>query len=160
MIKPVIRLLHFLEDAAIILLISSIVLLSISQIVLRNMQLGGIPFADEAMRNAVLWLAFFGAMRASRLQNAIAINLLVHFHNEKIKKIIHFIVYLSCAAVCLIAAYYSWRFVQIEMEMPEIAFLSIPTWFLEGVIPFGLFVIAIRFITQSNRLPNQHDSHA
>ncbi len=150
--------LKHLEDSAIVLLIGSLLLISLLQIILRNLSLGGLGFADEAMRNGVLWLAFFGAMRASRLNNSIAINLLAHYHNIRVKRIIHFVVFNFCACVCAIAAYYCWRYIGIEYEGAEEAFLNIPVWFLESVMPFGLSVIALRFISQSTNLPAQNDA--
>lgn len=158
MLKPLQKLLHSLEDSMLIILTLGILGVGMTQIIMRNLQLGGINFADELLRNAVLWLAFLGAMRASRLNQSIAINLLAHYHNLSVKRAIHLIVYLSCAAVCGIAAYYCYHYVLIEYEGGDIAFLFVPLWVLQAVIPLSLGVIALRFIIQSIHLPAHHDA--
>lgn len=148
-LKQGLKFIHFLEDSALVSLIVGLVLLSLTQIILRNIGVAGFMWADTATRVLVLWLAFFGAMRASRLQNHIAIDLLSHYASLTIQKIIHFFVYISCSIVCSIAAYYCWDFVRDEYEIGMNAFLFVPVWFSEMIIPFGLSVIALRFLLQS-----------
>lgn len=148
-LKQGLKCLHFLEDSALVSLIVTLVFLSLTQIILRNIGVAGFMWAETANRIIVLWLAFFGAMRASRLQNHIAIDLLSHYANLPTQKIIHFIVYMGCSVVCAIAAYYCWDFVLEEYESGMNAFLFVPVWVSEIIIPFGLSVIAVRFLIQS-----------
>ena len=94
-------------------------------------------------------MALLGAMRASRLQNHIAIDLVSHYASRKAQKFIHFFVSQACAVICSVGAYFSYLFVQSEYEYPSIAFLNIPTWATESIIPVSLAVIALRFILYS-----------
>lgn len=160
MLNKTLRFLHLLEDSALILLVLGMLFLTLGQIVLRNTGFSGFLWAETAIRVLVLWLAMFGAMRASRQRNHIAIDILSHYGNELTQRIAHFAVSLFAASVCLIAAYYSAKFVQLEMEYPTEAFLNIPTWVCEAIIPFSLFIIGIRFIFHSLNLPQQleHDA--
>ena len=147
------NLFYTLEDSMLIALVLCMVVLSFSQLVLRNLGVSGMTWSDTALRVNVLWLAMFGALRASRLQNHIAIDIVSRYVSGKLKKTIHLAVSLSSAAVCLVAAYYSFLFVQLEKEDGMIAFLNVPVWLCEAIIPFALGLIAIRFLVYSMTLP-------
>ncbi len=150
------NILYTLEDSLLLTLVVSMVVLSFSQLVLRNLGVGGMAWSDGALRVNVLWLAMFGALRASRLQNHISINLLSHYVSETLKKRLHFIVSLCCAAICAVAAYYSFLFVQLEKEDGFTAFLNVPVWLCEAIIPFALAIIAIRFLFFALTLPEPY----
>ncbi len=155
--NKILKFFHFLEDSMLVTLITSLLLLSCTQILLRNLGVSGLMWADTSTRILVLWLAFFGAMRASRLQNHISIDLLSHYGNQTVQKIIHFIVSISSAAICGTASYYCWLFVQIEKEDGAIAFLIVPVWLCEIIIPFGLAIITLRFIFNALTLPASYE---
>jgi TRAP-type C4-dicarboxylate transport system permease small subunit len=42
-------------------------------------------------------------------------------------------------------AWYSFAYVQLEYEDHTIAFLNVPTWLCQTILPFGFAVIALRF---------------
>ena len=150
------NILYTLEDSLLLTLVVTMVVLSFSQLVLRNLGVGGMAWSDGALRVNVLWLAMFGALRASRLQNHISINLLSHYVSETLKKSLHLIVSLCCAAICAVAAYYSFLFVQLEKEDGFTAFLNVPVWLCEAIIPFALAIIAIRFLVFALTLPEPY----
>lgn len=148
---------HFIEDSIIVILVIAMLALSSSSIVLRNMEIGGLTWAETAIRICVLWLAMFGALRASREQSHIAIDLVTHYTSEKIQQIIHFIVSISGASICGIATYYSYIFVQSEKVDGMMAFLKVPAWACEAIIPFTLAMITLRFVFHSLKLPIAHE---
>lgn len=159
-IKAGIKFLHFLEDSSLVSLILALLVLSVMQIVLRNLGIAGFMWAETATRVLVLWMAFFGAMRASRIRNHIAIDVVSHYAPLPLQRVLHFIVCISCAVICGIAAYYSWDFVRDEYQSGMIAFLNIPVWLTEAIIPFGLSIITLRFILQCLSLPPTEDEEA
>ncbi len=148
--------LYLIEDSVLIALIVSMVALSFSQLVLRNLSVSGMAWSDSALRVNVLWLAMFGALRASRLQNHIAIDVVTRYVHHGAQKFIHLLVSLGSFAVCSIAAYYSYSFVMLEREDNTMAFLNVPVWVCEAIIPFALAVIALRFLSNMFNLPEQH----
>ena len=150
------KLLHSLEDGALILLVLTMIGLSCSQIVLRNFGIGGMTWGEPAIRVNVLWLAMFGALLASREQNHISINIISHYISIKAQRIIHFLVSISCAGICSTAAWYSYSFVMLEKEDGGTTFLSVPAWICEAIIPFTLSIIAMRFLFHSLHLPESH----
>jgi TRAP-type C4-dicarboxylate transport system permease small subunit len=150
-------LLNSLENSVLIALVLTMVVLSFSQLVLRNLGVSGMAWSDTALRVNVLWLAMFGALRASRLQNHIAIDVVTRYVSGTSQKTIHFIVSLSCFVICAVAAYYSYSFVMLEKEDGSLAFLNVPVWFCEAIIPFALAIIAARFLLNALNLP-EHDA--
>jgi len=141
----------------IVLLTIAMLIMSASGIVIRNLNLDGATWTDAAVRISVLWVAIFGALRASREQNHISINLASHYSAPIVQRLIHAMISIVSAIICAIAAYYSTVFVIGEMEMGEMAFLNIPLWLCEAIIPFGLIMMAIRFIFHSLTLPTPHE---
>ena len=55
---------RFLENVALVTLLSAMMLLAVGQIVLREVFDTGIIWADELVRLIVLWLAMMGAARS------------------------------------------------------------------------------------------------
>lgn len=148
--------LNLIEDSVLIALVVSMVVLSFSQLVLRNMGVSGMAWSDTALRVNVLWLAMFGALRASRLQNHIAIDLVTRYVGPNKQRVIHFLVSLGSFAICAVAAYYSYALVVLEREDNAMAFLNVPVWVCEAVIPFALAVIAVRFLLNIFKLPEPY----
>ena len=148
---------YLLEDSVLIALVLSMVVLSFSQLVMRNLSMSGMAWSDAALRVNVLWLAMFGALRASRLQSHISIDLVTRYVSQNAQKIIHFLVSVACFAISMVAAWYSYQFVLLEKEDGMIAFLNVPVWFTEAIIPFAFSVIGLRFLAYALILPELHD---
>lgn len=151
---------YLLEDSLLLLLVLSMVLLSFSQLVLRSFDMSGMAWSDAALRINVLWLAMFGAMRASRMQQHIAIDLLTRYLSDGWRQPVHLLVSLACAIICTVAAWYSLKFVLLEKEDGMTAFLEVPVWMCEAIIPFALTVIALRFLRFALTPPTPDADHA
>lgn len=143
------RILHILEDTGLLVILASLVVFSALQIILRNVGVAGFLWAEDASKAMVLWLAFFGAMRASRQQSHISIDLISHYSSKTWQKINHFWVSIASAIICFIAAYYCIIFVYGEYQYTMEAFLNIPTWAIQAIIPFSLSVIGLRLVFHS-----------
>lgn len=138
-----------LEDTALILLLLAMIGLAMAQIILRNFFDSGMPWAESALRVLVLWVALFGAMRASRSSGHIAIDLLQRYWTgiwaDRFQALILFI----CSGICGIAAYHSYLYVMIEKEDGMMAFLNVPVWVCELIMPIALAILAWRFILEA-----------
>lgn len=137
--------LHKLEDGLLLSLILAAVLLALTQIVLRNTGADALVWADQALSIGVLWIAMVGALVASREKNHIAIDLVSRFASAGKQRFIQAITHAATAACCAIAAWFGGRFVLEEREFGEIAFLNIPLWLCEAIIPVTLGLIALRY---------------
>ena len=143
------RILYRVEDSILVGLLMSMIILSVLQICLRNFFETGIVWSDVLVRILVLWLGLIGAMVASRKGNHINIDLIDRYLPERAKIVVSLIIELFTTLICLIVAYYSLQFVQMEFVDGGRAFAKVPTWVCEAIIPFAFTVIAIRYFILS-----------
>ncbi len=143
--NKVITLLHKIEDSILIGVLSSMLLMAVLQIFLRNFFSSGIVWGDAFVRVLVLWVGLLGAMIATRNNNHINIDILSRFLPKKSKTISQFIVQLFAAFVCAVMTWLSLKFVLMEMGFGMNAFASVPAWVCEAIIPIAFAVICFRY---------------
>lgn len=144
-----VKLLHVIEDGILILLLSVMLLLGVTQILLRNVFDSGLLWAGPLLRVMLLWVGLLGAMVASRCDKHISIDVLSKLVGEKWRPWLRMIADLFAAVVCAIVAYYAGRFVLDEMAYGALGFAGIPAWMLETIIPLAFGVIALRYLLLS-----------
>lgn len=137
--------LHHVEDAILVLLLGSMVVLAPLQILLRNFFDSALIWGDPMLRVLVLWLGLFGAMAASRGDRHITVDVLSRLLPGAAYRSLRVVTSAFTAAVCGIVAWHSWRFVELEREFGSTAFNDIPAWLFQTVIPFSFGVIGIRY---------------
>jgi len=127
------------------------ILLSSSQIILRNFFDSGIFWADSALRILVLWIGLIGAMYASRKKRHIRIDILSHYLNKKLRNKINRITDFVTAIACGIVAFHSIKLIQYEYkyEDGQIAFANVPVWLCESIIPIAFIIIGLRYFIYS-----------
>lgn len=139
------KFLHKFEDAVLVTLLGSMILLASTQIFLRNLFEVGIVWADPLLRVMVLWLGLVGATVASRDNKHIRIDLLSNFFKKRTHQIIQCLVGFFSSAVCLIIAWYGMRWVQLDFQDELIGFAGIPAWMLEVIVPISFALIGVRY---------------
>lgn len=140
------NLIHLLEDGLLVLTLAAMILLALSQIILRNLFNTGIEWTDPLLRVLVLWLCLLGAIAATKLDKHITIDLFSRMLPELGKKIATIVNNLFSAVICAIIGYYSARFVIMEYEDGIVAFAGIPAWICEIIIPIGFCLMSFRFL--------------
>ena len=135
------------ENALLVALIAALLILSCSQIVLRNLFDSGIPWLDPAARVLVLWLALIAAGIATRDKQHLSIDL-THFLPKHLILVANRLVSLVGAIICGVIAYFSIELIEYEYEDGLIAFAQVPVWLTEVVIPASFALMAVRFAIQ------------
>ncbi|CUS78472.1 TRAP-type C4-dicarboxylate transport system, small permease component [Candidatus Kryptonium thompsonii] len=135
-----------IELIILMVLLSLMVIISFTQVVLRNIFETGISWADPMLRYTVLWLAFIGASIATRENRHINIDVLTRLLSPKLKKIVSVLTNLFALSVCLILLKSSIDFIKIEMQFPSEIFLGLKNWMLEIIIPIGFSMMSLRFL--------------
>ena len=143
----VIRALKWFEDGLLVLLIASLLVLSCSQIVLRNLFDDGITWIDPASRILVLWLALVAAGIATRERQHLSIDITQAF-SAALLYVTDRLVSLVAAVVCSVVTYFSIELIQYEYEDGMIAFEGVPVWLTETIIPISFGLMALRFLLQ------------
>ena len=147
--KQVQAFLYRVENGILVTVLLSMLAMAVLQILMRNLFESGIVWGDILVRILVLWVGLVGAMVASRQGNHINIDILSRYLPKQAKNTIKSAVEFFTAAVCSVAAFYTWRFVKIEFEEGGMAFAQVPIWVCEAIIPLAFIVIALRYFTLS-----------
>ena len=137
--------LHRVEDAALMLALMTMLILAVTQIVLRNGFDRGFLWAESFLRILVLWVAMLGAMVATRENNHINIDAVSRYVPARLQLGLQFVTRIFAAIVCGLVAWYSIELIQFEYEDQTIAFAEVPTWICQSILPFGFAVMSLRF---------------
>lgn len=138
-----------IEDSILVGLLLLMIVMSVLQIFLRNFFAAGIVWSDVLVRVLVLWVGLIGAMVASRHGNHINIDIMDRYLSQRSKIVAKSVVELFTALVCLVVAYYSLLFVQLEFVDGSESFAKVPAWLCEAIIPFAFMVISLRYFLLS-----------
>jgi TRAP-type C4-dicarboxylate transport system permease small subunit len=137
------------EDTVISTILIGMVLLVLTQILLRNFYATGVSGGAEMVRHMVLWVAFLGAGIAARERKHIKIDIFQRiFHTGVLRNLSEFMAELFTTGICSILLYASIQFVINDYTSETIIpFLSlcIPIWILELIIPIGYAAVTLRY---------------
>ncbi len=145
LLNTVERIGRLIENLALVVILSGMILLASGQILLRNVFSGGFAWADEALRLMVLWVAMLGAVVASREDRHISIDVLARVLPDVIKRWTIALVNAFTAAVSFTLAWFSWEFVA-ESRLYEDQLLNdLPAWLFQSILPVAFFLIGYRY---------------
>lgn len=133
------------EDAVLVLILTTMILLAAGQIFLRNFMDIGVIWGDEMLRMLVLWIAVAGAVAASRDDKHINIDVLNRFLPERIARVVKVLLHLFTALVCGVVAWHSLAFVQMSREFEDVLLGNVPAWILQAVLPVGFGLVTWRY---------------
>lgn len=122
-----------------------LVVLSFSQVVLRNFFATGFNAFEELMRNAVLWIAFIGATLTTLRGKHISIDILPRFAKGRFKIILNWALSITASLICFYMSWLGLQFLKLEIDLTSVIAGSIPAWIIEIIIPVGFLLLAITF---------------
>lgn len=137
--------LRWLEDAVLVSLLSGMLLLAVTQILLRNGFDMGLVWADGLLRMMVMWIGLLGAMIAARDNRHVSIDLLTRYLPKKLGHAAQSLGLFFACAICALVAWHSGLFVLDERTAGTTMFSDLPAWWGELVLPLGFAVMALRF---------------
>lgn len=135
------------EETFLVILLSSMIVIAFLQIVLRNLFSTGLSWGDPLVRNLVLWIGFIGAALATREGKHININVVSQWVPDSGKVYIEFLTQLFSFVICGLLTLAALKFIKNEAQMGNVAFLRIPVWIPEIILPiiFGLMTLQFGF---------------
>ncbi len=133
------------ENAALVVLLGSLVLLAVGQIILRELFETGFFRADELIKLLVLWLAMVGSIAATRDNRHIRIDALSHLLPDRAVTVIRLFVDVFAAIVCGVVAWQAWRYLQLEIEFEDTVLINVPAWIAHAVVPGAFALMSYRF---------------
>ena len=142
---------RIVENAALIVLLLSLIGFACAQIVLRNAFSIGVPWIDELVRLILLWLAMVGAVAATRDHKQIAIDLLSRFLADHWLRWVDLVTSLFAALVTGMLCFYSARFVQQSREFEDILLGDWPAWIFQIILPIAFGLMCYRYTLMTIR---------
>jgi TRAP-type C4-dicarboxylate transport system permease small subunit len=127
-------------------MLTAMMLVAVSQIVMREVFGTGFGWADELVRLMVLWLALVGSIAACRENRHIRIDALSHVLPDIAVDVIRVLVDVFAAVVCGIIAVQAWRYLQIEIEYEDTVLVNTPAWLAHAIMPAAFALISYRFL--------------
>ncbi len=133
------------ENAVLVLLLITMILLAVGQIVLRIFFSIGFVWADELISLTVLWIAIVASVAASRSDRHLRIDALSNFVAAKYARYPRIIVDGFAACMCLYIAWQAYRYILLLHEFEDVVLTDIPAWIAFAVIPISFALMAYRF---------------
>ena len=139
------------ENFALVALLSTMIVVAVAQIVLREVFNTGLVWASELLKLIVLWLTMFAAIAACRDDRHIRIDALSHLLPPAAIRVTRIVVDLFAAVVCVVISYHAFRNLQLEIEFEETVLLDFPAWIAHSIVPVGFVVTGYRFVISAAR---------
>jgi TRAP-type C4-dicarboxylate transport system permease small subunit len=139
--------LNRLEELFLCLLLITMIGLTCTQILLRDIFSTGFVWADPLLRYMVIWAGLFGADIATRKNKHIAIDIISHLIPPRLEAWRLALIHLFSATVCSGLTYAAVVFIQNEAAFDggrEI--LGIPSWGMNLAFPLAFGLITLRFL--------------
>ena len=133
------------EQILVTILLTMMILVAFSQIVLRNFFATGIDWGDALVRYLVVWVAFIGAAVATREGKHITIDLLSRWLTGAGSITLRALSCFFSAVVCGLLTVAAAKFIRFEAQMGSTAFLDLPVWVPELIMPVTFGLMTFRF---------------
>lgn len=140
------RTIRYLEAGTLTVLFLALVILGLAQIGFRNLAGTALPWADGAMRAIVLWLAMLGSVVATGRLRHIRIDLIEHWLPDAAVAWLRRTIFGATALICLALTWTSLDIVALEYEFQARAFLNVPNWVVQFIVPVGFGMMTARFL--------------
>jgi TRAP-type C4-dicarboxylate transport system permease small subunit len=139
------------EDALLATLVGALILLAGTQILLRMFFQWGLPWAEPLLRALVLWTALLGAMAAARENKHLALDAAAHWLKGGWLRIARFLTQAFAAVVAGVMGWYGYALIVLEREGGAEAFLGVPVWAVQLILPLAFGTMALRFAARALR---------
>lgn len=143
--EGLIRVLASLESGVLVVMLSTMIVLAVGQVLMRNLFGLGFSWGDPMTKLLVLWVGLIGAMAASRNNKHINMDIIARWLPDSMRRITHVVVGLFTSTVCAVVAYNAGRFVHLDYTDGLLAFGLLPAWLAELIVPFGFGIISLRY---------------
>lgn len=137
---------RFVENFLLVGLLAGMMLISVGQIIAREIFETGFFWSGELVRLMVLWLAMVGAVAACRENRHIRIDAISHLISPKAIASLRLVVDLFAAVVCAIIAWHAWRYLALEKEFGDTVLIDTPAWLAHLPVPIAFALMSYRFV--------------
>ena len=143
------RLFQRLEDGLSVAAFLAMGLLPVLELLLRSAFQTGVPGSFGYIQHLTLWIAFLGAMIASRERKHVVLSAGFRALPARLGSAADVLVAMISSAVATGLCWASFEFLRSEMESPERIGGWLPLWVAELILPVAFAAIALRFVEQA-----------
>jgi C4-dicarboxylate transporter DctM subunit len=144
--SPVVRVLHRFEDALAAVALGVMVVMPLTEILLRRFAGTGIPGSIPFVQHLVLWVGFLGAALAAREGTMLALATGTFLPPGRARNWADTLAATVAAAVSTMLCVGAFRLVMSEREAGTVIAASVFTWMAQTVLPFAFGLIALRTV--------------
>jgi len=134
-----------IETIILVAFLSTMVLLSFSQVVMRNLFDTGLLWGDTLVRHLVLWVGFTGAAIATSEERHISMDVFSKLLPLRVRYIAHIVTNGFALYICYLLAGAAYTFFLSEKSAGGTLVLDIPAWVGLLVIPPGYLLMVFHF---------------
>lgn len=143
---PAARSIRWIESGTLTVLFLLLLALGLVEIGFRYVAGVALPWVEDAMGAVVLWLAMLGGVVATGRLRHIRIDLLERWLPIVAVIWLRRVIFALTAFVCLALTWTSLDIVALEYEFQAVAFLDVPNWMVQAIVPTGFGMMAARFL--------------
>ena len=140
------RILAAVVSTLVVFFLTSMVLISFTQVILRNFFSTGIGWADVVLRYLVIAVGMFGAVLAARQGRQISIDVFSRLLPAKARLVVTWLIGLFTIVVSSAMGRAAIVFVQGEFEFGTEISPGLAAWYFQLFIPLGFFLIAFQVL--------------
>lgn len=133
------------ENALLVLLLATMMLIAVGQIVLRIFFNSGLLWADEFLKLMVLWIALIASVAAARSRRHLRIDILSRYVPTMYARVPELAVDAFAAGVCGLIAWYSTQYILLSVEFGETVLVNTPSWLAFGILPLAFVLMCYHF---------------
>lgn len=139
------------ENTILVVLLIVLLVLSFSQVILRNFFSSGISWADVFLKHSVLYIGLIGASIATKHEKNVNMDVLGRIVSEKKKNIFAVLTNLFSFIIVSLMVYASYLFIKAEYEFNSetVLFFGLQSWIAQIIIPITLSVISFRLLLKA-----------
>jgi len=138
-----------IEDYLVVLLLSLIILVSLTQIGMRLFFNSSIIWGDEFIKIIILWLAMIASVSASRSNRHLKIDLIDNFFSNKISHLPKIISKLFVSIICGVVTWHSILYIHLIITFDETVLNGFPAWIAYAIVPLSFFMMSYRYFFQA-----------
>ena len=138
------------ENLIVSLALAAMVLLPLTEIVLRKTLQTGIVGASAFLQHFTLIIGLLGGALAARDGRLLSLSTLTTFLKGRSRAFARIFSGTFASAISLFLCIAAWQFVMFEKEGGKILAYGIPIWTIQMVLPLGFFAIGVRLIWRSS----------
>jgi TRAP-type C4-dicarboxylate transport system permease small subunit len=117
--------------------------------VLRNFFDAGFVWIDPLLRSLVLWITFLGALAATSRGRHIAIDAVSRVLPLSRRGALARATCLFAGLICVGLANAGYEYIGVEKQFEAHAFLGLPIWAVQIILPVGFALLAFRFLADA-----------